>query len=99
MWVPERVKEHFADVGLGVGVIRLTSIHEVPEMPDLRRAYWSIGLPVDDDGRNVTGLLCAAADFERRNPFARVLDFAIRPDVENPGKRVAGLNVMVFTKE
>ncbi|MEQ1862920.1 MAG: hypothetical protein ABMA13_23610 [Chthoniobacteraceae bacterium] len=93
VWFPERVKEHFARVGSGVVIVRLNTTMDVPDLPDFRRGYWSVGWPIDEAAGNVSGLMLAVAEFEQQNAFVRVLDFAIRPDPENPGGRMAALNV------
>jgi hypothetical protein len=99
VWLPELVKKHFANAGLDVSIVRLNSIHEIPETRNFHRGYWSVGVPVDESGKNIRGLLTAVAQFERQNAFVRVLDFSIVPDPENPGKRLAGMNVTTLVAQ
>ena len=93
VWLPELVRKHFKAVGHEVAIVRLTSLHEVPETQEFQRGYWSVGLPVDEAGDDVPGLLSAVAQFESQNSYVRVLDFTIGTDPENPGKRIAGMNL------
>ena len=93
VWLPEMVRKHFKAAGHEVAIVRLNSLHELPESREFQRGYWSVGLPVDDSGDDVPGLLTAVAQFERQNSYVRVLDFTIAADPENPGKRIAGMNL------
>jgi hypothetical protein len=93
VWLPPMVKKHFANAALEVSVIRLNSIQEIPETPNFRRGYWSIGVPVEEDGKNIPAVLTTLAQLEKQNPYLRVLDFSIAADPENPGKRIAGMNL------
>lgn len=93
VWLPELVKTHFTNAGLDVSIIRLNSLLDIPESRNFQRGYWSVGVPVAEDGKNIPDLLTAVAQFERQNKFVKVLDFSVAPDPENPGKRIAGVNL------
>jgi hypothetical protein len=97
--VPALVKEHFARHGIVVPLVRLNTMQEEPELPGCEHGYWSVALPIDDAGRNITAMLLAVADFDQQNPFVRVLDFSIRPDPENPGGRVGSLNLAALVRK
>ena len=99
IWLPVLVKEHFARSGIAVRLIRLNSIQDEPDISGYERGVWSVALPVEEAGRNATKLFLAVADIEQQNPFVRVLDFAIRPDPENPGGRVASLNLSALIRK
>ena len=99
IWLPALVKGHFAHFGIAVTIVRLNTTLDEPGMPGNSRGYWSLALPIDEAGRNVTGLLFAVAALEQQHSFVRVLDFGIRPDPENPGRRVAGLNLAVLIRK
>ena len=99
VWLPELVRKHFKAAGHEVAIVRLNSLHEMPESREFQRGYWSVALPVDDTGDNVPGLLTAVAQFERQNSYVRVLDFTIGTDPENPGKRIAGMNLTTLVSK
>lgn len=93
VWVPTLVRDQFARSGTAVLLTRLNTIQDEPNLRGYRRGFWSTALPIDEGGRNIPALLQGVADLEQRNPCVRVLDFTIRPDPENPGGRVALLNL------
>ena len=93
VWLPALLKGHFARAGIAVPVVRLNTTQDEPELPGYGRGYWSAALPIDGAGRNIRTMLAAVADLEEQQPFLRVLDFAIRPDPENPKGRVGLLNL------
>lgn len=91
--LPALAKGHFDRNGIAVPVVRLNTTQDEPEQPGYEHGYWSAALPVDGAGRNIIGMLVAVADIEEEYPFLRVLDFAIRPEPENPQGRVGLLNL------
>jgi len=93
VWMPEQLKRHFARFGLAGSTVRTNTMREEPDLPGFCRGYWSVGLPLGGSGCSAAGSFLAVAEFEQQHPFVRVLDFAIRPDPENPGGRIALLNV------
>ena len=97
-WMPELLKQHFAAFGLRVCIVRMNTIREEPDLPGFCRGYWSVGLPLAEAGRSAAGSLLAVAEFEQQHPFVKVLDFAIRPDPENPQGRIALLNVAALIR-
>jgi hypothetical protein len=99
VWLPERAKEHFKQFGIAVTVIRLNTVQDEAGLPGYRRAYWGIGLPIENGEKSVNGLLLAVEQLERQNRFVRVIDFAIRPDVENPLLRTAAINIVALVQE
>ena len=90
--MPALVGEHFTRHGLNAPLIRLNTTREEPKIPGYRRGYWSLAVPIDKDGANIPTLLSTIADLEQQYAFLRVLDFAIRPDPENPDARVGLMN-------
>lgn len=92
--LPERVRQHFAQFGLPLGVIRLNATQDTPGLPGYQRVFWSMALPVSESDRNATGLLLAVAELEERNRFIKVLDVSLQPDAEDPLQRTAGINFM-----
>ncbi len=90
--MPALVGDHFTRHGLNVPLIRLNTTREEPKIPGYRRGYWSVALPIDKDGANIPTLLTTIADLEQHYAFVRVLDFAIRPDPENPEARLGLMN-------
>jgi hypothetical protein len=93
------VKEHFARFDISVPLVRLNTIQEEPELPGFEHDYWSVALPITAEGRNIAAMLVAVAEFDQQNPFVKVLDFAIRPDPENPGGRVGLLNLTALIRK
>ena len=93
VWLPELVKKHFTNAGLDVSIVRLNSLLDIPETRNFQRGYWSVGVAVEENGKNIPDLLTAVAQFERQNTFIKVLDFSVAQDPENPGKRIAGVNL------
>jgi hypothetical protein len=91
--LPEMVKGHFAKSGINVPLIRLNTTQDCPDLPGYAHGYWSVALPIGDAGPKVTAMLLAVAELEQRDPFLRVLEFAIRTDPENPGGRMGSLNL------
>lgn len=91
--LPALVKQHFARNEIAVPLIRLNTTQDEPELPGYEHGYWSAALPIDGEGRNIDAMLAAVAEIEPLHPFLRVLDFAIRPDPENPQGRVGLLNL------
>jgi hypothetical protein len=90
---PELVKEHFARSDIPVSLVRLNTTQDEPTIPGYVRGFWSVALPIDKEGRHIAPLLLAVADLDQPHSFFRVLDFAIRPDPENPDGRTGVLNV------
>lgn len=99
VWLPELITGHFGRFGVAVAIVRLNTTVAEPELSGYNRGYWSVALPLGEAGRNVPGLLLAVAELEQQQPFVQVLDFAIRPDPEDPDRRIAGLNVAVLFRE
>lgn len=99
VWLPVMAKENFARSGIAVRLIRLNTIQDEPDISGYERGVWSVVLPVEAAGRNDTKLFLAVAEIEHQNPFVRVLDFAIGPDPEDPGGRVASLNVAALVRK
>lgn len=93
VWMSALLEGHFAHAGTPVLLNRLNLIRDEPNLPDYQRSFWSMALPVEDTGLNIAQLLFAVEDLEEQHPFLRVLDFAIRPDPENPDRQLAVLNL------
>lgn len=93
---PENVRQHFARFGVPLRVMRLSTIQEMPDLPGYQRVYWSVGLSVAKADRTLTGLLISVAELEEQNRFIKVLDFALQPDVEEPGARTVGINLVTL---
>ncbi len=99
VWVPSLLRDHFARSGAAVLLTRLNAIQDEPNLPGHARGFWSAALPIDEAGHDIAALLEEVADLERQNPCVRVLDFAVRPDPENPGHRVALLNLTALSRK
>ena len=97
--LPAMVKGHFESRGVPVQVIRLNTTREEPEIPGYERDFWSVAIPIEEAGRNMTKFLRAVADLDRENPFLRILELAVRPDPVNPGRRLATLNVTTLVQK
>ena len=91
--VPALVKESFARFGLEMPLVRLNPTLDEPELPGYGYGHWSVTLPIDETGRNIHSMLLAVSDLDQQNSFVRVLTFHIRPDYDNPGRRVGSLNL------
>lgn len=92
-WLPTLAKEHFARFVIAARRIHLNGTQDEPGIPGYERGFWSVTLPVDEAGPIPVNLFLAVAEIEQRNPYVRVLDFAIRPDPEMPGQRLMSLNL------
>ena len=99
LWMPTLVKENFARSGIAVRLVRLNAMHDEPAISGYERGIWSVILPVEEARQNETKLRLAVAEIESQNPFMRVLDFAIRPDPENPSGRVVSLNFAALVRK
>ena len=97
--LPAIVKGHFESRGVPVQVIRLNATREEPGIPGYDRDFWSVAIPIEEAGRNMTKFLRSVADLDRENPFMRILDLAVRPDPMNPGRRLAMLNVTTLVRK
>ena len=97
--VPALVKQHFAGFGLSEAIVRMNAVREEAALPGYSRGYWSVALPIPEADRSAAASLLAAAEFEQRHPFVKVVDFAIRPDPENPSRRIALLNVAALIRQ
>ena len=97
--IPKDIRKHFSGFGLPPSVIRLNTAQPEPNLPGWQRAYWSVGLPIAKTDSNLTALLLAVAELDRREPFVNVVDFAVQPYPENPGRRVASLNIMALIRQ
>ena len=93
VWLPALTKEHFERFGIATLRIHLNGTEDKPGIPGYERGYWSVILPIDEAGPKPANLFIAVAEIEQRNPFVRVLDFAISPDPKNSGGRVVSLNL------
>ena len=99
IWMPELLKQHFAAFGLHASTVRMNTVREEPDLPGFCRGYWSVGLPLTETSGSAMGSLLAVAEFEQQHPLVKVLDFAIRPDPENPDGRIALLNVAALIRK
>lgn len=93
---PESVRQHFLRFGHSLRVMRLNTIQELPDLPGYQRVYWSVALPVAETDLNLTGLLIAVTELEEQNRFIKVIDFALQPDVEEPGARTVAVNLVTL---
>jgi hypothetical protein len=82
-----------------VALVRLNTTRDEPNISGCERDFLSVALPIDDAGRNIPNVIAAVADLDQRNPFVRVLDFAIRADPENPARRVGSLNLAALIQK
>lgn len=97
--LPELVKQQFGEFGLSVAIVRMNAVREEPVLPGYSRGFWSVAVPIQEGDHSAAGSLLAAAEFEQRHPFVKVVDFAIRPDPENPSRRIALLNVAALIRQ
>ena len=93
VWFPERIKECLDPFGRAESVVRLNTVTDEDRLPGYRRAYWSIGIPVASGPFATTKLLTMIAAIEEQNRYVRLVDFALRADVEDPNQQTALLNV------
>jgi hypothetical protein len=99
MTFPDAIKEHFSGFGLPPSVVRLNTVQREAHLTGYERAYWSIGLPVSSTDKNLTGLLLAVAAFDRRDTLTKVVDFVLQPNPENPGERIASVNIVALIRK
>lgn len=89
VWIPPRMKEHFRRYGFGEPVVRFDAAHADPELPNYRRLYGRIHLPLNEGSYNLRNLLNAVADIEETERLTKVVGLAIQPDPSNPQGRTA----------
>lgn len=99
VWLPALVKEHFKRFGIEIEVIRFNAVREAEGMPGYRRAYWGIGVPVPGGTTGISGLLYAVAELEQQNQILKVIDFEVRPNVENDLLLEGVMNVAALIRE
>jgi hypothetical protein len=95
VWVPTLVKDHFARSGNVAPLVRHNTNHHDPEIPGYERGFWFVGLPIEAR-QNISTMVLAAVDLELQNPLLRMLDFAIRPDSDNPAQHLMVINIAVL---
>lgn len=96
VWLPPRIKEHFARFGLPVPVARLNATLPEPGLPRLKRSFWAVEIPLAHPLKDTTAALLAVAELDQQDALVRVLDFAVRPDSRKTGRQVATLNLSVI---
>ncbi len=99
VWFPERMKRHFERSGVAEAVTRLNTTIEEPELPDFERIYWAVELPVGNSSAEVREMCLAIAELEPLDPSIRVLDTEIRPDANDPTRRLLVMNVAVLSRK
>ena len=99
VWFPERMKKHLERVGLSGAAIRFNTSLDEPESPDFERSYWAVELPVGDSTRDVREACVAIADIEPVDPSIRVLNVAIRPDLNDPTRRIMAMSVSILARK
>lgn len=97
-WMPALLTQHLTASGMKTCVIQMGTVRDEPDLPGFLRGTWSVGLPLVEGSNTTAGSLLAMAKFKQRHPFVRVLDFAIRPDPENPRQRIALFNLAVLMR-
>jgi len=98
VWIPDRLTKHFQQFKFAAPLVRLASAQAEPEMRGFQRIYWSVGLPLASAKRPLDKALFAAAELERNDPFFRVVDLSILPNLEQPGERIAVVAVVTIVK-
>lgn len=96
---PRLLKEHFPYFGIAQPDVRLTATNHEPDIPGYERTVWSVRVPIDGNDPNVGSLLRAAADLDPQRSHLRVLDFSLRPDPEDPERRLAAIHVSVLSRK
>jgi hypothetical protein len=99
VWLPGRMEEHFSSFGISIAVSRLARVMDEPETPGYQRVYWVLGIPVEERNQKLPNLLFAVADIEDRNPYIKVIDFAIRPEPTDPRRRIATVNIAALVSK
>lgn len=99
IWLPELLKKHFARFGVEGTTVRMNTMRAVPDLSGYSRGYWSLGVPIREGNHSDLGTFLAAAELEKQHPYVKVVDFAIRPEPEDPKRRIALLNVSVLVRD
>ena len=99
VWFPNHLREHLDHFGIHEAMIRLNTVRNDETLTGYRRAYWGVGMPVENGTKDLTQLLYAAAELEEKDRFVKVLDFAVRPDAEDPQRRTVAINLMALVHE
>lgn len=99
LWFPDEVKQHFQRFGIPVPAPRFNTSVESPDLPELIQSYWRIALPVRSDELGVAGVLFAAAQLEKNDPFVRITGFKLSSDPENPLDRIGSLNITTWVRK
>lgn len=97
VWFPERVRKHFASLGVAGAVARLNTVLDEREPPGFERTYWAVEMPVGSSSREIRAACAAIAGIEPLDPSVWMLDVAIRPDAGDPTRSLAVINVAVLS--
>ena len=98
VWFPAQMRKHFSTLGIEA-VTRLNTMTQEPGLPTFERAHWAVELPVGKTMADFRSTCLAIAEIEPLDPAVRVLDAAIRPDTDDPTRRIAVINVSVLSKK
>ena len=98
VWFPAQMKKHFSTLGTDA-ITRLNTTTKEPGLPDFERSFWAVEMPLGKTSADVRTACLAIAEIEPLDPAVRVLDAAIRPDADDPDRRVAVINVSVLSKK
>lgn len=97
--MPDELKKHFARFGLNVSSSQFTMGEEVAALPGYSHGSWSVVVPLLENDPRAAEALLAVAEFEEQHPFVKVVNLVIRPDVEDPRRRVAALNLTALFRK
>ncbi len=99
VWLPKVVQDHFKQFGIETGVIREGAVLEEKGLPGYHRAYWAVGVPVQGGAARLSGLLYSVAELEQQHKIIKVIDFEIRPNVEDDRLLEAEINIEALIRD
>jgi hypothetical protein len=96
VWFPQRVTQHFGVIRGTQTATRLNTALDEVGLPGFERTYWAVEMPVGMTSEEIREICIAIAEFERLESAVRVLDVTIRPDADDPTRRLMIMNVAVL---
>lgn len=98
-WFPVQIRQAFAQAENPVSSVRLNTTLLASGLPGCERSYWHVVAPFEPARRGLAGLLLAANEIERQEPFVRLLDFSAKSDPSDLNAGVAEMSFVVLAEQ
>jgi hypothetical protein len=99
VWLPDRLKQHFGRHGIRDCTAQFNTSIDEPALPGYERTYWAVNLPLRELSQDLETVFMAVSNLEQTDPIVRIVDAAVRPDLQNPSRRVAVVNVGALVRK